>query len=38
MRCAALLTLVLFLAPALADDKAPKLITPAEPRNWWARR
>jgi DNA/RNA endonuclease YhcR with UshA esterase domain len=30
MRCAAMLTLVLFLAPAGADDTAPKPITPAE--------
>jgi DNA/RNA endonuclease YhcR with UshA esterase domain len=30
MRCAALLTLVFFLVPALADDKAAKPVTPAE--------
>jgi DNA/RNA endonuclease YhcR with UshA esterase domain len=30
MRCASLLTLVLFLVPASAEDKAPKPIAPAE--------
>jgi hypothetical protein len=30
MRCAALLTLVLFLVPAFAEDKATKPVTPAE--------
>jgi DNA/RNA endonuclease YhcR with UshA esterase domain len=30
MRCHALVALILFLAPAPAEDKAPKPITPAE--------